>query len=77
MMQRAAESIDLFPSAERDISSVTLCMGSDGIRRLKSRIQRFRRELIELEAIEDDRRRVIQINFQLFPLTADEANNES
>lgn len=74
MMQRAAESIDLFGSEERDISSVTLCMGNDGIRRLKKRIQRFRRELLELEAIEDDRRRVIQINFQLFPLTADEAN---
>lgn len=72
MMQRAAESIELFSSAERDISSVTLCMGADGIGRLKKRIQRFRRELLELEAIEDDRRRVIQINFQLFPLSADE-----
>ena len=76
MMQRAADSIDLFSSAERDISCVTLCMGSDGIRRLKKRIQRFRRELLELEAIEDDKRRVIQVNFQLFPLTADEAAND-
>ena len=71
MMERAAESIDLFPSEDRDISSLTLCLGADGVHRLKERIQRFRRELLEMSALEDDPARVIQINFQLFPLTTD------
>lgn len=69
MMERAAESIDLVPSEDRDISALTLCMGEDGIRRLKSRIQRFRKELLELSALEDDPHRVVQINFQMFPLS--------
>lgn len=69
MMARAAASIDLVPSGERDISSLTLCVGEDGVRRLKERIQRFRRELLELTLLEDDPRQVVQVNFQLFPLT--------
>ncbi len=69
MMARAAESIDLVPGAERDISSLTLCLGEDGIARLKARIQRFRRELLELSELEDDPVQVVQVNFQLFPLS--------
>lgn len=69
MMERAAASIDLVAPEERDISSLTLCVGEDGLRRLKTRVQRFRRELLELSALDDDPVRVIQINFQLFPLT--------
>lgn len=71
MMERASESIDLVPAEERDISSLTLCMGEDGLRRLKSRIQRFRRELLEQSELEDDPTRVVQVNFQLFPLSED------
>jgi uncharacterized protein (TIGR02147 family) len=71
MMARAAESIDLIPSAERDISSLTLAVGEDGVRRLKERIQRFRRELLELTLLEDDPKVIVQVNFQLFPLTGE------
>ncbi len=69
MMERAAASIDLVPPEERDISSLTLCMGEDGLRRIKARVQRFRRELLELSELDDDPVQVVQINFQLFPLT--------
>lgn len=69
MMERAAASIDEVPAARRDISSLTLCMGEDGLRRLKERIARFRRELLELSELEPDPREVVQVNFQLFPLT--------
>ncbi len=76
MMDRAAASIDLVPAEERDISSLTLCTGEDGIRRLKSRVQRFRRELLEQSELEDDPVRVVQLNFQLFPLTHALKTNE-
>lgn len=69
MMERASAAIDLVPSEERDISSLTMCVGEDGLRRLKARVQRFRRELIELSALDDDPVQVVQMNFQLFPLT--------
>ena len=37
----------------------------------RMRIQRFRRELLELSTLEDEPRRVVQLNFQLFPLSRD------
>ncbi len=72
MMERASESIDLVPPDDRDISSLTLCLGPDGVRRLKERIQRFRRELLELSALESNPHTVVQLNFQLFPLSKSE-----
>jgi len=69
MMELASGSIDRVASADRDISSLTLCLGEDGLRNLKLRLQRFRRELLELSALEDDPAQVVQLNLQLFPLS--------
>ncbi len=69
MMARAAASIDELPPEKRDISSLTLCLGAERLAELKARIQRFRRELLEMSVEEQDPKEVIQINFQLFPLT--------
>lgn len=69
MMRRATAAMELVPAAERDISSLTLCLSSDGVARLKERIQTFRRELIELAENETRRERAVQVNFQLFPLS--------
>lgn len=69
MTQRAIESIDLVPASERDISSLTLCLGRGGLATLKARLQRLRRELLELSALEAEAEQVVQVNFQLFPLS--------
>ncbi len=69
MMERAVEAMDAIPASDRDVSSLTLCLGADGLARLKERIQRFRRELLELSTLEDDPDQVVQVNFQLFPLS--------
>ncbi|MEO8900342.1 MAG: TIGR02147 family protein [Polyangiaceae bacterium] len=69
MTQRALESIDLVPAQDRDISSLTLCLGRGGLRAFKERLQRFRRELLELSALESEPEQVVQLNFQLFPLS--------
>ncbi len=76
MLARAAESIDDVPAPERDISSLTLCLGPDGLALFKERIQRFRRELLELSALELEPRQVVQINFQLFPLSREPAGTK-
>jgi uncharacterized protein (TIGR02147 family) len=73
MLERAAAAIDLVPAAERDISSLTLCLGRNGLRRLKERLQRFRKELLELSTLEVDPGQVVQVNLQLFPLSRDVA----
>jgi uncharacterized protein (TIGR02147 family) len=69
MLERASGAIDDVPRELRDISSLTLCLGKDGLRRLKERVQSFRRELLELSGLETEPRQVVQLNFQLFPLS--------
>lgn len=69
MMQKAAESIDLVASSRRDISAVTMLAGPGGMARLKTMIQRFRRELLEMAVAEQHATQVVQINFQIFPLS--------
>ncbi|HKU44726.1 MAG TPA: TIGR02147 family protein [Polyangiales bacterium] len=69
MMRRATAAMELIPAAQRDVSSLTLCLSADGIEQLKSRIQAFRRELIELAENETRREQAVQVNFQLFPLS--------
>jgi uncharacterized protein (TIGR02147 family) len=69
MMQLATSALDRIPAVQRDISALTLCLGRDGLRRVKQRIQRFRRELLELSATEERLDQVVQVNFQLFPLS--------
>ena len=69
MMQRAIASIDLVPRADRDISALTMCVSRAGLARLKQRMQDFRRELVGLEGADGRGEIVVQINFQLYPLT--------
>ncbi|MEQ1565540.1 MAG: TIGR02147 family protein [Myxococcota bacterium] len=69
MMSRAAAALDELPPRERDISSVTLCLGKEAIPRMKERIRAFRRELLQLSADETDPVQVVQVNIQLFPLS--------
>lgn len=76
MMQRAAESIDHVPASMRDLSCITFCVGEDGLRRIKERIQRFRKELVTMLAEEEDGEQVLQLNMQLFPLTTRRGEEE-
>jgi uncharacterized protein (TIGR02147 family) len=77
MMERAICAMDEIAAAERDISSLTLCLGPEGLARLKERIVRFRRELLELSTLEDDPEQVVQVNFQLFPLSRGNGDSSS
>jgi uncharacterized protein (TIGR02147 family) len=77
MMARAADSLVRIDPSQRDVSSLTLCLGDGGLERLKRRIARFRRELLELSELEPDPVRVVQVNFQLFPLSRGRAESDS
>ncbi len=68
MLERAVQALEM-PSTEREISSVTLCMGPEGLAKLKEATRSFRRALLALEELEGDPAQVYQVNLQLFPLS--------
>ncbi len=76
MITRSLDAMDEVPKEQRDISSLTLCLGPSGLKRFKERLQRFQNELLELSSLESDPQQVIQINFQLFPLSKRPEGNE-
>jgi uncharacterized protein (TIGR02147 family) len=69
MLERAAEALDSVPREEREISSVTLCVSQDVMLDLKERIRELRREILQAAELGGTPERVVQINFQLFPLS--------
>ncbi len=69
MLERAAAAIDEVPREEREISSLTLCVSHEVLLDLKERIREFRRELLQLAELGGPPERVVQLNFQLFPLS--------
>lgn len=69
MLERAAESIEDIPREHRDISALTVCVDPDNIGELKERIQAFRETLLDFCDRDEHPEAVVQINFQLFPLS--------
>ena len=69
MLERAAASIDLVESAERDLSSVTLLVPRGGLQLLKERMRELRRELLQMQAGDGPGARVVQVGIQVYPLS--------
>lgn len=69
MIKLAEESIDRHPADKRDISALTLSVSGRKLSEIKSRIEAFRKELLDLACSEEAPDQVIQINIQAFPLT--------
>lgn len=69
MIRLGGEAIERHPAAERDISALTLGIDPQQMPELKQKIAAFRLELLDLAARDEDPQQVVQLNFQLFPLT--------
>lgn len=72
MMERAAESLDTCGREEREIAGLTLSLSEAQVKKLKRTLYRFRQELLQaaIDAAESETpTRVVQVNFQMFPLT--------
>ena len=69
MMQRASESLERFPAHERDVSCLTLGVSESTLSTMISRIAEFRRELLALTESDTRMSKIVQVNFQLFPLS--------
>lgn len=68
MLQRAADSIDLIPRENRDISAITMGMSLSTAKKIKEKIQKFRGEIVDLVSQDEAPNTVYQLNFQLFPM---------
>jgi len=69
MLDRASQALDDVPRQDREVSALTMGVSEAVFRELQERIARFRRELLHLAELPQDVDRVVQINFQLFPLS--------
>ncbi|MBN1760266.1 MAG: TIGR02147 family protein [Chitinispirillaceae bacterium] len=69
MMRLASESIERFGAAERDISSVTVAVSEETRQLIQEKLQRLRKELLELAESDRQPQRVLQLNLQMFPLS--------
>jgi uncharacterized protein (TIGR02147 family) len=69
MIRKSVEALHDFSPAERQISSITVAISNQGLERLKAMIDGFRKELLAAANEDTDKERVMQINFQIFPLT--------
>jgi len=82
MLERAADALDHVERDEREIASLTLSLSAAQLQAFKRRLQEVRQELLQaaVEAAhgEEALDRVVQINFQCFPLArVDEGKKES
>jgi uncharacterized protein (TIGR02147 family) len=77
MLERASEALDTVPREQREISSLTLCVSREVMLDLKERIREFRRELLQAAELQGEPETVIQINFQLFPLSDGKPDQEN
>ena len=69
MITRASQALSEVPRPERDISSITLSVDAAGLPAIKRRIQEIRRELLDEFDAGKSGVQVVQVNFQLFPLS--------
>lgn len=76
MLAMAKEAIERFPREKRDISALTLSINETSILELKKRIALFRKELLQFACSEKESNQVVQINFQLFPLTETDSQGD-
>ena len=69
MIRLASESMERFPSEERDVTALVLSVRHDRMDELKKKTAEFRRALLEMATETEDPDQVVQVNIQLFPLT--------
>lgn len=69
MMQLAADALENVPIDARDITGLTLSLTPAQYQDLRARIERFRREILDVAGTPQPGADIHQLSFQLFPLT--------
>lgn len=69
MIRRAGEALDRFEREARQITAVTMSLNDEGEQIVRQMIHEFRKDLLAVSDRYSNPTRIVQINFQLFPLT--------
>lgn len=69
MLERAAGSIELAASTQRDLSALTVCIADPTVADVKQRIHTFREQVLNRCDEDSDASAVYQLCIQFFPLT--------
>lgn len=69
MLKLAMEAVETVDRDRRDISSVTLTASPALLAQFKEEIVALRKRFLQLAAEDQNAKEVVQVNFQLFPLT--------
>lgn len=67
-MELGIEAMDRWTREERSISTLTLSVSRQTFERLRDKLRCLRREALDMAASDDLPDRVVQVNFQMFPL---------
>lgn len=70
MLERASQSIEIVPPAQRDLAALTVCVSPSTASAVKERIHKFREEITQLCDADGSAQVVYQLNVQWFPLSA-------
>jgi uncharacterized protein (TIGR02147 family) len=69
MIQMGEEALLRFTPEERDVSSLTLGVSAANAKKLRDMIRAFRKELLSVAAETQAVEEIMQVGFQMFPLT--------
>jgi len=69
MMSLAADALDRIPREQREIASLTLCLSESRMLELKFELEQIRSSLLQRYQADENAARVVQLNFQMFPLS--------
>lgn len=67
-MELGIASIDRFSREDRSISTLTVTLSKASFERVRDRLRHLRRDILEIARGDEQADRVVQINFQAFPL---------
>lgn len=68
-LELAKAAMDGLPRDERSLSAVTLSLPADGYKMIEEKIKCLRRELLEMARNNPNPKRVVQVNFQIIPVS--------
>lgn len=66
MLQLSEEALAKVPKGDRNISAITLVLSKENKKELSQLISEFQRKILELEAKEQQREDITQVNLQMF-----------
>jgi len=71
MAKKAAEAMDTIPREERDMTACTINLSKKGFEDVRDVIADCRKKILKIAGAETTTQRVYQMNFHLFPVSAD------